>query len=134
MATQTQNKRRTITLTSRAPVTIRESDWPVIARAAGDSFDGADLARHRQAVMQGDVDIYSLHVRQHADGRTLVYGVLDAAIPAWGAPAGGETHRGGVLLPAGANIAQAIRQVGEECKLPDSIIRECVANLPAEEL
>jgi hypothetical protein len=130
----TQSKRRTITLTGRAPVTILEADWPVIASARGDSYSGNDYGRHQQALAQGEVDTYSLRVRQHAEGRTLVYGVLDAAIPEWHAPAGGESRRGGVLLRTGEGVAEAIRQVGEECRLPESIIRECIASLPAEEL
>lgn len=148
-------KTRTITLTGRPPVKIREDQWPLIARATGDSYRG-DPSRWRQAVSRGEIDTYSLRVRQHADGRTLVYGVLDAAIAAWGQPAGGESHRGGVLLtppPADApgrwtwegtiddqpvalviwpEIAQAIQRVGRECGLPDAVIRACLADLPAE--
>jgi 8-oxo-dGTP pyrophosphatase MutT (NUDIX family) len=45
-----------------------------------------------------------------------------------------EDHRGGQLLDDGADIAAAIREVGEECGLPDSVIRDCTADLPAEEI
>jgi hypothetical protein len=132
--TTTETKTRTITLTDRPPVKIRDDAWPVIAEASGDSYRGGDYARRNQARHQGEVDKYTLKVRQHEDGRTLVYGILDAANAAWGAPAGGEDHRGGELLEAGADIAAAIRRVGESCDLPDSIIRECIAALPPEEL
>ena len=128
--TTTTDKKRTITLTGRRPVTIRESEWPVLASASGDSFGSADYSRHQQALGQGELDTYRLTVRQHADGRTLVYGVLDAAT-AW---THSEDHRGGELLDGGANVAEAIQRIGEECGLPDSIIRECVADLPAEEI
>lgn len=127
-------KQRTITLTGRAPVKIREDQWPVIAQADGDSYRGNDYGRHNQAVHQGECDQYTLRVRQHEDGRAIVYGILDAAIAAWNAPAGGETRRGGETLDAGADLAAAIRRVGESCELPDRIIRECIADLPAEEL
>ena len=60
-----------------------------------------------RALGQGECDRYSLRVRQHADGRVLVYGVRDAAIAAWGQPAYGEDWRGGVLLAAGEDIAGA---------------------------
>lgn len=146
----TTTKRRTITLTDRAPVTIEEITWPIIARADGDSWAGSDYGRHQQASHQGEIDAYTLIVRRHADGRVLVYGVLTAAIRAWGAPAHGESWRGGELLgtarPANndvagreeqvslASVAAAIRRVGEAGNLPDRIIRDCVADLPAEEL
>lgn len=146
--TQTTPKTRTITLTDRPPVRIREAEWPIIASARGDSYRG-DPSRHSQALRQGECDEYWLRVRQHADGRTIVYGVLDAAIAAWRQPAGGESRRGGVLLtpPEGRatdprdvtpiiwpGIIDAIRRVGEDCHLPESVIRECIADLPAEEI
>lgn len=148
----------TITLTDRRPVTIRKEDWPVIASAHDDSWRGNDVGRYQQALAQGECDTYRLTVRQHADGRAIVYGVLDAAIAAWHQPAHGESWRGGELLgmarPA-ANDAQgwdryraaggetqvssealvaAIRRVGESGGLPESIIRACIADLPAETL
>lgn len=134
MTDTTATKRRTITLTGRRPVTITEEEWPIIAEATGDSYRGSDYARHHQSSVCGEVDDYSLRVRQHADGRTIVYGVLDAAEAAWHAPAAGESYRGGVMLTAGADIAAAIRRVGESCRLPAAVIRECIADLPAEEI
>ena len=135
MTTQT-SKTRTITLTGRNPVKIQDRDWPILASATDDSHTGSDYGRHQQALSQGECDRYGLYVRQHADGRALVYGILDAAVSAWGAPAGGEDYRGGVLLASATldQIAAAIREVGQECGLPDALIRECVANLPAEEI
>ena len=130
----TETKKRTITLTGRPPVRITDSDWPLIASAKGDSYRGNDYGRYRQALLQGECDEYALRMRQHADGRTLVYGVLDVAIAAWNAPAGGNSYRGGQLLHAGADIANAIRRVGDECSMPDAVIRECIADMPAEEL
>jgi hypothetical protein len=128
----TETKTRTVTLTGRAPVKIREDEWPVIAEASGDSFRG-DVGRYRQAQGQGEIDTYTIKVRQHADGRSLVYGILDAAIAAWRQPAGGEDWRGGELLDSGADLATAIARV---CSghLPDSVIRDAIADLPAQEL
>lgn len=123
----------TITLTDRRPVTIDKTAWPVIASAKDDSYHG-DPGRWQQALARSECDTYRLTVRQHADGRTIVYGVLDAAIAAWHQPAHGEDWRGGVLLDAGADVAAAIRQVGESGGLPDAVIRACIADLPAEEL
>ena len=154
--TPTESKSRTITLTGRGPVKINTDDWPILAQASGDSYEGHDYGRHQQALNQGECDTYHLTVRQHTDGRTLVYGVFDTA-SAW---THNETHRGGLLitppeidfaikggwiwngriddqpvtLTMWPGIAVAIRMVGEECGLPDAIIRACIADLPAEEL
>jgi hypothetical protein len=154
----TKTKTRTITLTGRPPVRIREAEWPICASAEGDSYGGSDYGRYQQALGQGECDEYSIRVRQHADGRTLIYGVLSAARPCWGQPAGGESHRGGVLLAAPSAdapgrwtwegtigdapvtiviwpaIAETIRQIGEECGIPDATIRACIADLPAEDI
>jgi hypothetical protein len=130
--TKTKAKTRTITLTDRRPVKIVEDEWPVIAEAEDDSYQG-DPGRYGQAAGQGEIDTYKLKVRQHADGRAIVYGIVDAAIAPWGQPAGGEDWRGGELVPPGADLAAAIRRVADD-HLPDSVIRACIADLPAEEL
>ena len=126
----TESKTRTITLTDRPPVKIREDEWPIIASATDDSGDGNDYARYQQARMRGELDCYSLRVRQHEDGRAIVYGVLDAA----SAYTGSESYRGGELLDPGGDLAATVRRVGESCHLPDSVIRECVADLPAVDI
>ena len=123
------DKTRTITLTDRPPVRIREDEWPVIAVATGDSYGSGDPSRHDQALREGQCDTYSLRVRQHADGRAIVYGVLDA-----GAWTGAEDHRDGELCEAGADLAAALRRVGGKCGLPDSVIRDAIADLPPEDL
>lgn len=125
---------RTITLTDRRPVRIDEADWPIVAKGAGDSYRGSDYGRYQQALAQGECDQYSIRVRQHADGRAIVYAIVDAAAGAWGQPAGGTDHRGGVLLEPGADIPGAIRAVGERAGLPAGVIDDCIAALPAEVL
>ena len=122
----------TVTLTGRRPVQIDKAEWPIVASADDDSLShrGIDYACYQEALARGEADRYRLKVRQHADGRTIVYGVLDAAT-AW---TGNEDHRGGELLAPGADVAAAIRRVGEECGLPDRVIRDCVADLPAEKI
>lgn len=142
-------KKRTVTLTGRPPVRITEADWPVIAIGSGDSHGGGDYSRRQQALAQGEVDRYAIRVRQHEDGRTIVYAVLDAAGAAWHAPAAGIDYRGGELLDAdadgdpaqslarirsGRRVVEAIQRVGHAAGLPDAVIRECVADLPAEEI
>jgi hypothetical protein len=118
-------KYRTITLTDRPPIKIIEAHWPMIAHGSARSNEC-----HHTPTPNYETDGYNLRVRQHADGRTIVYGILDAS-PAW---TGSEDYRGGVLLAPGADVPAAIRRVGAECGLPDRVIRECIADLPAEQI
>lgn len=123
--TTTTSKRRTITLTGRSPVTIREDLWPVIAEAHGDS----DRSPGR-TLPDYEIDSWSIRVRQHADGRAIVYAVLSGS-PAW---TGTESRAGGELLPAGSDLAAALARVGEDVGISEDTVRDCVADLPAEDL
>lgn len=125
-----ENPKLTITLTGRRPVIVTKSEWPVIANADDDSWTGGDYALHQQAQSRGELDEYRIRVRQHEDGRAIVYAILDGA-SAW---TGSKDRREGELLEKGSDLAAAIRRVGSECELPDSVIRACIADLPAEEL
>ena len=122
----TTAKTRTITLTDRRPVTIDEAEWPIVA--VGDERPGS--SHNGTPVPNYETDRYTIRVRQHADGRAIVYVVVDAAT-AW---TGTADYRGGVLLTAGSDIAAAILSVGEAAGCPASVIRECIADLPAERL
>jgi hypothetical protein len=120
----TEKKTRTITLTDRPPVKIVEDDWPVVAIGSvrpGSFVNGTPRPNY-------ETDGYSLRVRQHDDGRTIVYGVVDAAT-VW---TGTESWRGGELLAKGEDVAAAINRVGAD--MPACVRRECIADLPAEEL
>lgn len=125
---------RTITLTDRRPVKIEDEHWPIVAKGTGDTYSGHDYGRYQQALAQGECDRYAVRVRQHADGRALVYAVVDAADVAWHAPAGGIDHRGGVLLEPGADIPAAVLAVCERAGIPRHVADECIAELPAEDL
>ncbi len=124
------NKNVTINLTNQAPVQVRSGDWPVIASADDDSWGhDVDYARHQQAIAQGELDLYLLRVRQHKDGRTLVYAKLCGAT-AW---TGSLDNYGGYLLEAPDNddLVSSIRSAGEEAGLPNHLIRDCIGDLPA---
>jgi len=129
----TNTKTRTITLTDRPPVRIIEDEWPIIASSAVCEAQ-SDYGLRQQAIGHGEGDEHRLTVRQHQDGRALVYGVLSAADRALGAPAGGMSWRGGELLADGDDLAKAIWRVGESGGILDTVIRACIADLPAEEL
>lgn len=115
----TAPKMRTITLTDRPPVSIREDLWPVIAR--GNRHDGREFAS--QANRTWDV-----RVRQHQDGRMVVYGTYATN---W---QGERDMRAGVLLDADADVVAAIREVVEQIGGSDGLAQDCIADLPAEEI
>ena len=115
-------KVRTITLTDRPPVKVREDLWPVIASAR----------RHDNQVECQANHLWHLTVRQHHDGRTIVYGSEDRG--------NGGVHRGyeaayaGVMLEPGSDVARAIREVGERARCSEGMITECISDLPAVDL
>lgn len=121
----TDTKKRTITLTDRSPVTIREDLWPIVAVAKDNSN-----TCHQTPRPDYEVDTWSIRVRQHADGRAIVYAVLNGST-AW---TGTESRSGGELLAPGSDLAAAIARVGADCGIPEATIRDCVADLPAEDL
>lgn len=110
------DNRLTISLTGRPPVSITKSAWPVLVRVAHDRDEcGNELSRR-----------YCLTVRQHADGRALVYGSYESS---W---QGERGYRAGELHPAGADLAAAIGSVGEEIGAPGHVITDAIEQLPAE--
>lgn len=128
-------KKVTIYLTDRNPINVDPEEWPILARGTGDSYRAGnyDGARYEQARCNGEIDEYKLIVRQHADGRTLVYGILDAA-SAW---TGNESVRGGMLLekrPTPDVLSTTIRIVSQELNLPERIVRDCFESFTPEEL
>jgi len=124
-------KQRTITLTGRRPVTIDEDEWPIIAKVSDDNWTGSeDPALHNQAAQQGQLDEYTLRVRQHADGRTIVYGTYTEG---WHSDHDGLS-RAGELLSAGDTIEDALKRVGETLGVPEQLIADAIADLPAERL
>jgi hypothetical protein len=126
--TTTITKSRTITLTGRAPVKVVEADWPVIAHGNSEQFDNEFRF---QAFETTDID---LRVRQHADGRAIVYGVYDHDTRHPGDEC--ALWRCGVLLEPGADLAAAVQEVGDELlTLSDdkdvvAVTRACIADLP----
>lgn len=116
------NEKLTITLTDRAPVTIVKDDWGVIASAK--DWDN-------QHESQAD-RTWRLTVREHEDGRVIVYGVYSTQLQSERAARAGE------LVEANDDkgydyLAPVIRRVAEACGC-DRIAAECIADLPATEI
>jgi hypothetical protein len=102
------SERRTITLTGRPPVRIDPEKWPIVAKV--DEVTEAQSTR-----------IDRLFVRQHADGRAIVYGES-------GSRAAGE------LLPPANYIYAALRRVAESIGAPPELANRCMAKMPAFDL
>jgi hypothetical protein len=130
---------RIITLTDSPPVQIDEANWPLIASAADKQHDGQIEAQANRTSK------WFVGVRQHADGRAIVYAkyTYDTA---WQ----GERNRTaarGVLLSAGttvqeiceaitsvcSDIAAAKHNSGDEERWRE-LAPQCVADLPPERL
>lgn len=141
MTTTTTTKKIEIAMSEQAPVRVDTAQWPLVAKAE----------RHDGAVKVQANNEWFIRVREHADGRRIVYGGHEAGNG--GQYAGFRETRAGFLVPSGSGMRQpptdpdgplraapdeqatirAIRRVagaiGDE-RLGD----ECIADLPAQEL
>lgn len=111
------SKYRTITLTDRPPVRIDEGQWPIVARAK--TWDNRHECQANRT--------WQLYVRQHEDGRAIVYGVYSSQHE------GARDLYAGQLVDAGGDIPATIRLVAQACDC-EGIAQECIADLPAEDL
>lgn len=135
MTTTTTETKKTIniTMSDRPPVRIVEEDWPIIAEA--DDHDG-------QVRVQANTE-WRIRVREHADGRRLVYGSVQAGNG--GKPAGWRGAAAGYLIDCRSidtdkrldaeseQTVRAIRRVAGVIGRAD-LADECIADLPAEDL
>ena len=133
-----QNEYLTITLTGRQPVKIKKPDWPVVAEASENDRHGAQIGN----APNRETD-WSIKVRQHEDGRSIVYAIYGYVTSFTGEK--GLDLRGGELLTKDANIPAAVERVADTiaARLPDEdanarvfarIAQECIADLPAVEI
>jgi hypothetical protein len=113
------NPKLTITLTGRAPVTINKEEWPVVASAKW--HDGREIESQSNRRRR-------VYVRQHEDGRAIVYGVFDSN---W---EGERDIRRGELLNKDADLPAAIHRVCEAIGGDERLAEECIADLPAVEI
>jgi hypothetical protein len=140
--TTVTTKKIKITMSERSPLSIDPEQWPLIASA--DWFNG-------QLECQAN-DIRRIKVREHDDGRRLVYGFHTSGNG--GAPIGFRGASGGFLIesvrdekreprdtsdgaswvfPDEDGTVRAIRRVAGIIG-DDGLGDECIADLPAEEL
>jgi hypothetical protein len=127
----TETKTRIITMTDAPPVRIREDQWPVIAHGA---YSAHDNEHEFQANRRWST---AIRVREHQDGRRIVYGVYDYSSQYRGDR--DVTLRAGVRLDADGDVVAAIREVA--ATLAEALVdgaaehvaeacRDCIADLP----
>ena len=120
----TADKQRTVTLTDRPPVKISEAAWPVIAKASD---------HDNQYEVQAN-NLWHITVREHDDGRRIVYGRKSAG--PGGQRIGTRNPAAGYLLAAGADASETIEAIKRVATAidRDDMGAQCIADLPAEEL
>ena len=139
MSATTTDKTRTITLTDAHPVRIRDSVWPKIAQGQYRDHDNQYLSQAYRT-WAGNI-----RVRQHADGRMIVYGDYRHSTQIQGER--DVDLKAGVVLEASDDVVAAIRRVGDT--LRDGLeeagyehwgvhisecVRDCIGDLPAQDM
>lgn len=127
MTTTTTEKLR-ITMSERRPLTVDPTVWERIASAERHDGQVECQANRKWAII----------VRQHPDGRRLVYGWVRRGYG--GMPIGWRGSEGGFLIDAADDgvpneheTVRAIRRIGGIIG-DDQLAAECIAELPAEEI
>lgn len=119
----TENKMLEIAMSERRPLKIDPKLWPVIADAKDHDHEYEFQANRT----------WTIRVREHADGRRIVYGFHTSQFQ------GERGAHGGFLIdavdakPDEMETVRSIRRVAgiiDHAKLAD----ECIADLPSEEL
>lgn len=114
-----------IVMSESRPLSLLAAEWPTIASAG--RHDGTIACQANRE--------WAIRVREHADGRRIVYGWLDEG--PGGMPSGWRARRGGFLVssvdgaPDESATVRAIRRVGGIID-DDDMAAECIASLPAE--
>lgn len=136
MSTKNSNPRLTIKFSDRPPVTITKSAWPVVAKATYEDYDN----EYRfQAFRTWDASVI---VRQHADGRTIVYATYWFST-AWQNERDVQCYSGQMLSPEQGRdvdvVCATIRQVcggmSDDCKCDwNELAADCINDMPADRI
>lgn len=108
------NNRLIIEITGQAPIAVDRELWTLIAEAV--EFSGEFEAQADR--------LSRLSVRQHADGRALVYGEHTTR---W---QGEQNYAGGHILTKDENLVLVVAEVVAELGFSDSLHQRCLASFP----
>lgn len=109
---------KTITMTDRPPVRIDTEKWELIA-----SVKDWDNQHECQANRT-----WKMFVREHEDGRRLVYAVYTTQFQS------DSARRGGELVPADGDLISAIHRVADDTCMSEGLAQRLIADLPAEDI
>lgn len=123
MTTATKKKLR-IRMSEQPPVSVVADDWPVVA--SDSSFNGEHECQANR--------IWWIKVRQHADGRRIVYGCLDSG--PGGTRIGWRGAHGGFLVAPSDGPEETIRAIRRVAGIidDDAMADYVIAALPATDL
>lgn len=115
---QPEKKLKLIILTEARPIKIDPEQWGVIAR----------VSWHSGAIEAQAAEVAHITVRQHADGRVLIYGSRDRG--PGGMPAGYVGKQAGYLRasPTDNSLVHWIKSAAEDLGMPE-LAQECIADL-----
>jgi len=125
-----REKMNVIPLTDCPPVRIKEDEWPILAHGDYRNF------------ICNQLWCVHIYVRQHNDGRCIVYGTYDFDSLYEDKP-NIEVYAGVFLNHSENDMIVGIHDVGEilrnavDCDSAihiSSAVRKCIADLPAEDL
>lgn len=125
---KTAEKRIKITLSDLHPVTIRADQWPILVHVSDFwGGNGIECQANEEACIK---------IRQHADGRAIVYGIRDSG--PGGMPLSYRGRSAGFLLSTKEGqeqtaLIRAIRRVAGAIDWQDGAAR-AIAELPPTEL
>lgn len=123
---------RTITLTNRPPVKIKEENWPVIASAKDEDWDTQYESQANQTWK------WSIAVRRHKDGRAIIYATYTHTSQ-WAGSNDTYDRQGEYLAYKDVPLEHICTAITSVCARMqgerwDSIKDQCIAGLPAEDL
>lgn len=125
-----------VVLSGGHPVRVSPRDWPIISDASMPL--SVDIDEHQTDTHE--IGHARLAVRQHRDGRCLVYGYTryeackDCQDSEWLESLNIYHLRAGRLLPPDSDLIDAIRDVGIALRLNGHTILACINGLPAQDL
>lgn len=108
-----------IVLSHRAPVIVNDAEWPIIAS----SGQGGATCQDKH---------WSLTVRQHADGRAIVYGKMTGPSSYNSA----DIYAGRYMdnQPTQDEIAYELNNIGCDLEAPEDLIANVTSRLPGDVL
>ncbi len=109
-----------VVLNGGCPVLISPSEWTLLSDA--------------RILMPVEMGHERLAVRQHGDGRSIVYGYAQLDESSGFAAFNIFSERGGEIVSVGSDLLGAIKRVGATLRFSSETIRACINGLPAQDL